>query len=260
MDWKTKKGLLLDLDGTLFRGKTVMPGAKAWISSIIQESIPFLYWTNNSTRTPQAVAHHLQDLGFPAESSDVYTSSMALSDVLMENHPDRCGDAVYVVGEEGLQAALAKDFTVFCRDKAPSSPFAVAVGLDRQVSYDHLRHAVRFILQGAKFYATNPDRLLWENDGLSPGAGSLVALVAFATGVTPIIVGKPEASFVHIACKKLGIDACDALVIGDNPLTDIAAGKRAGASTILIASELQQDGSEETKADQVITSLMDLLP
>ncbi len=259
MDWRTKKGLLIDLDGTLFRGKTVMSGAREWISSIIQENMPFLYWTNNSTRTPKAVAYHLQELGFPAKPSDVYTSSMALSDVLIANHPDQMGDAVYVVGEEGLQAALANDFRVYARDKTPTSPFAVAVGLDRQVSYDHLRYAVRFILQGAKFYATNPDRLLWENDGLSPGAGSLVTLIAFATGVTPIIVGKPEASFVHIACKKMGIDALDALVIGDNPLTDIAAGKRAGASTVLIASELQQDGSEETKADQVILSLSELL-
>ena len=259
MDWRTKKGLLIDLDGTLFRGNTVLRGAREFIAQARKEGIPFLYWTNNSTRTPEAVAQHLQQLGFLAKPSDVYTSSLALFDVMMTRHPKEQGDNVYIVGEEGLRAALSQGFRTLAQEDVVDSAFAVAVGLDRQITYDRLRYAVRFILKGAAFYATNPDRLIWEDDGLAPGAGSLVKLLEFATGKQPVLIGKPEASFVHAACSKLGIKAQDTLVIGDNPLTDIAAGRKAGASTILIESALQEDGHAEYKADWQISSLADLL-
>lgn len=257
------EGVLLDLDGTLFRGQEAIPGAIAFIKTLQSRSIPFLYWTNNSTRTPDAVAEHLRELGFGATADQVYTSSQALMD-LLNQHLNR-GDAVYVVGEHGLQASVNE---AGWRDLAHGESVqgenakAVLVGLDRQATYQSLGGALRHILAGAAFYATNNDRVLPTDQGLAPGAGAVLAFLETASGRRAQIAGKPSPEFVVTAATRLGIRVSATLVIGDNLATDVQAGKLAGAITAWVRTGVPGDPltlAQSVRPDYTIEQLGELL-
>ncbi len=257
---KEAKAYLIDLDGTLFRGHTPLEGAIEWIAHLKQNHIPFLYWTNNSTRTPRALSDHLQSIGFMATPDDVYTSSLAMRDHLVQQYTTESKQhVVCVIGEEGINHALQDYFTISAQEmnSKEEKTSLVVVGLDRHVTYQKVQRAVKAIIDGATFYATNPDRLLWTDEGLAPGAGSIVAWVAYAVDREPIMIGKPQPSFVHQACQRLGVKASDTIVVGDNPRTDIRAGKAAGAYTVLLRSTLSQDLGDDIP-DKTVDSLFEL--
>ncbi len=230
INWSDIGGVLLDLDGTLIRGGAALPGAAAFVRRLQRLGVPFLYFTNNSLRTPDAVAARLTSLGFPAERESVYTSSMATADWLCEH---RVASSIYMIGEAGLRTAL-QEAKLTLVDGGETRADAVVVGLDRNATYRQFAVAMRHLTAGAAFVGTNADRALPVAGGFAPGAGALLALLQSATQRSPFIIGKPNADFVRTACRKLLIAPAQALVIGDNPETDLAAGIAAGAKTILV--------------------------
>ncbi|MCY0875131.1 MAG: HAD-IIA family hydrolase [Firmicutes bacterium] len=257
------QGVLLDLDGTLFRGEEAIPGAVAFMETLQALEKPFLYWTNNSTRSPKEVAAHLEGLGFAAKPEQVYTSSQALIDLLAERLDE--GDPVYVVGEQGLQTAVRE---AGWRDLAhmeaatDESAKAVLVGLDRTSSYQSLAGALTHLLRGADFYATNNDRVLPTHRGLMPGAGAVLAFLETAALRSAKIAGKPSADFVTTAAGRLGIDAKETLVVGDNLLTDVLAAKRAGSIGVWVCTGVPGDVAElplAERPDYTIQRLLELL-
>jgi 4-nitrophenyl phosphatase len=225
---KSYKGYLLDLDGTIYRGNEVIPEAVHFIRELREREIPFLYVTNNSSATPQRVAEKLRAMGIPAIPEEVFTSSMATAAYLKEREPQ--GAHVYVIGEQGLHAALTEAGCIVTEKRAAY----VVVGIDRSFTYEKLASATRAIREGAVFLATNRDPALPTEHGLMPGNGSLVAAVAAAAGVEPIVIGKPETMMIRYACKQLGISAEETLIVGDNLLTDIAAGVNSGMDSLLV--------------------------
>ena len=253
--WRRGRGLLIDLDGTLFRGGEAIPGAKEFMEAVQEAGLPHIFWTNNSTRTPVQVAVHLRSLGFAAAPERVYTSSMALAAALAGS--GRSGWRVLALGEEGLREAL-RPAAILCADGDPQVD-AVAVGLDRALTYERLRVATRHLLGGAEFFATNADRLLPEQDGPAPGAGAIVSFLETASGRRARVFGKPQPDFVRAACEFMGIRAADAWVIGDNPATDIAAGRAAGARTVLVETGVAASGGEAGGADVQVRDLRELL-
>lgn len=254
IDWSDIGGILLDLDGTLIRGGDALPGAVEFVRQLQGAGLPFLYFTNNSTQTPDVVATRLSSLGFPAVRDSVYTSGMATAEWLRENmkHPS----SIYMIGEAGLRTALQEaNLTLVAESEASAD--AVVVGLDRNVTYRQFARAMQHLTDGAAFVGTNADRALPVIGGFAPGAGALLALLQSATQRSPLIIGKPNAEFVRKACRKLRIAPAQAVVIGDNPETDLAAGIAAGAKTILVETGVR--AVTDLQPDWRVSSLVDLL-
>ncbi len=223
------RGFIFDMDGVIYRGNTVLPGAAQFIAALRAARIPYLFLTNNSTTPPEAVARRLAGMGIPASAADILGSAEATAVVLAAQQP---GCAVYVVGEEGIREALRQAGLRLTDDYRQAE--AVVVGMDRNATYARLRDAALAIQRGATFIATNTDRALPTEEGLIPGAGSLVGMLEIATGVKARAIGKPEPGIFRLALERLGTPAAYTAVVGDRPETDILGGQRAGLRTIAV--------------------------
>lgn len=227
MNRKEYKGYLVDLDGTMYKGKQRIEEAAPFINRLKDKDIPYIFVTNNSTSSPEEVAKKLiNDFDVPAKASEVYTSSLATADYLKTLE----GNRVLVVGEKGLVEALTHAGFELTND----NPDHVVVGLDRDLSYEKMVQATLAIQKGASFIATNKDTNLPTERGLVPGAGSLVALLETATKTPPTFVGKPEAIMMEGAVQRINLAKEDVLMVGDNYETDILAGINNGIDTLLV--------------------------
>lgn len=223
-------GFIIDLDGTMYAGSSPIRGAAAFVSRLKAARLPYLYATNNSSRRPEQVALHLQQVsGVSAGPEEVVTSAQAAARYAAGRKP---GATVYAIGEEGLLHALEEAGLVLADEG--EAPDYVIQGIDRSFTYDKLTAAVRFIRQGAAYILTNPDRLLPGDGGLMPGAGSLSEAISAASGMAPVIIGKPSPILLDMAVERLGLPRDDIWVVGDNLLTDIEGGYAAGCRTALV--------------------------
>jgi 4-nitrophenyl phosphatase len=225
------RGLLIDLDGTLYNGRQMIDGADTLIHMLRARKARYLFVTNNSSASPETVADRLNAMGIPAEPQDVCTSAQAAASYIAER---REGARVFVVGEEGLRDALTGAGLHIVED----NPDIVVQGIDRSLTYDRLSAAVRHILGGAAYVLTNPDVLLPSDGELLPGAGTIAAMLRTATGVEPALIGKPSAILMNFALERLGLTAQETWVVGDNPATDIAAAQAAGCYSVLVLTGL----------------------
>ena len=166
------------------------------------------------------------------------------------------GSSVYMIGEQGLKDALeSRGFEL-----TDQRPDFVVVGLDTEVTYRKLEVAVLAILAGATFIGTNADSNLPNERGLTPGAGSLVKLVEYATQTKPIMIGKPEAIIMEMALQRVGLTKEQVVMVGDNYHTDIEAGINVGMDTLLVytgVSTKEQAAGEEAPPTHVVDSLDD---
>lgn len=246
------RALLIDLDGVMYRGEVPLPGAVELVPALKRLDIKFAFVTNNATLTPQQYEAKLGRMGIEATSDQVVTSPIALAAHLKAVAAD--GAKVCVVGEGGLvQAITDAGFEV-----TDSNPAFVVAGLDRQLTFQRLVAGTRGILGGAAFIATNTDPLLPVEDGLWPGAGSIVAAIATATGVQPTVIGKPEPTILQVAMERLSVKPNEAAIVGDQVQTDIRAGRAAGTFTILMASDLSRH-APGVVPDLVVHDLYELI-
>ena len=221
------KGYLIDLDGTMYKGNEKIEAAEFFVKTLKEKNIPYLFVTNNSTRTPEQVAEKLVSFGIPAKPDQVFTTSMATANYIYERKPDA---SVYFTGEEGLRVALEEKGFRFAGEDAEF----VVIGLDRSINYEKFAIACLAVRNGATFISTNADIALPTERGFLPGNGSLTALVQVSTQVQPIFIGKPEPIIVEQALQKLGTKKEETLMVGDFYETDIMAGLRAGIDTLLV--------------------------
>ncbi|GAB6689240.1 TIGR01457 family HAD-type hydrolase [Streptococcus uberis] len=234
----TYKGYLIDLDGTIYKGRERIPAGERFIQRLQEQEIPYLLVTNNTTRTPQMVQDMLaQQFNIQTPLETIYTATMATVDYMKDM--DR-GQTVYVIGETGLKSAISE--AGYIEDK--ENPAYVVVGLDSQVTYDMLATATLAIAKGALFIGTNPDLNIPTERGLMPGAGSLVALLEAATRVKPVFIGKPNAIIMNKALDILQVKRSEAIMVGDNYLTDIMAGIQNDIASLLVTTGF-------TKAEEV---------
>ncbi|WP_419882111.1 TIGR01457 family HAD-type hydrolase [Peribacillus sp. B-H-3] len=224
---KQYKGYLIDLDGTMYRGSEKIEEAGDFINELIKRGIPYLFVTNNSSRTPEQVAGKLRVFSIPTEDDQVFTTSMATANYIEEKKKNA---SVYVIGEEGIKEALKEKGMTF----EDENPDFVVVGIDRDINYEKLAKACLAVRKGATFISTNGDIALPTERGLLPGNGSITAVITVSTGVQPIFIGKPESIIVEQALKVLGIPKEDTIMVGDNYDTDILAGINAGMDTLLV--------------------------
>lgn len=221
------KGYLIDLDGTMYKGTERIEAASDFVKKLRDNGIPYLFVTNNSSRTPAQVAEKLRGFDIPAEEALVFTTSQATANYIYDkNH----AATVYVIGEEGIRTALEEKGFRFAEEKADF----VVVGIDREISYEKLSVACLAVRNGATFISTNGDIAIPTERGLLPGNGSLTSVISVSTQVKPIFIGKPESIIMEQALKVLGTSQEETLMVGDYYDTDILAGMNAGMDTLLV--------------------------
>lgn len=249
------RGFILDMDGVLYRGHQALPGAKEFLGNLEANQLRYILATNNSTQTPKGFAAKLSSLGLEVSPSRILTSAQAAALFLAQKLPR--GAAVYTMGGEGIAQALREQGFILAKDKAR----AVVAGMDLDLSYERLKTATRLIRQGALFIGTNPDRTYPTEEGLVPGAGAVLAALEAASGISPIIIGKPEPHLFQIALERLGTPPPETGCIGDRLETDILGGKKAGLITILLLSGVarrEEIESAPAPPDFVFQSLIEL--
>jgi 4-nitrophenyl phosphatase len=226
--------LIVDMDGVLYRGQERLPGAREFLAHMMEERVPFILATNNSTLTPQQYVRKLAAMDIAVTEDRILTSGQA-SALYLAQVAGR-GTRVYAIGEDGLFAALEEQGFQLTEEKAQY----VVVGLDRQVTWDRLRVATLAIRAGATFIGTNPDTTLPTEEGLVPGTGAILAALEAATEVSPVVIGKPQPTLLELAIQRMGVHRNGTAIVGDRLETDILGGKNAGLTTVLVLGGITQ--------------------
>ncbi|MCS6963470.1 HAD-IIA family hydrolase [Thermoflexus sp.] len=228
---RSLRHLIIDMDGVLWRGKRPMEGLTDFFAFLRRYDIRFILATNNASRSRTDYVEQLARFGVTVRPEEVLPSCDATAIYLQQIASPEA--RVFVVGEKALREALtAAGFQVVEDEHADF----VVVGLDWGLTYAQLARAARAIWNGARFVGTNPDPVWPGEDGLYPGNGATLAFLERATGVSPVVVGKPEPLMFQIAMQRMGATPETTAVIGDQIPTDIVGGKRAGMTTILVLS------------------------
>lgn len=225
---------LFDLDGTVYRGRQVIPHAGSVITELIRRGAKVRYFTNNSAARPSQVSAILNHMGVPSKPEWIFSTAQLATELCLK----RGFQHIAVVGEEALkQTFLESGIQV-----SGENPKAVVVGICRNLTYEMIGQAADFIRNGSEFIATNTDATYpLENGKFQPGSGAIVAAIQVASGVEPLVLGKPKPELAWMAMNSAGVSAAETLVIGDRSDTDIACGLAAGCDTYLVLTGVETE-------------------
>ncbi len=226
---RKKKGFICDMDGVIYHGNRVLPGAAKFIEWLQNEKKEYLFLTNNSGYTPRELHQKLQRMGLDVPEQHFYTSALATAEFLKEQAP---GCSAYVIGEAGLLNALY-DAGITMNDVNPDY---VVFGEGRLYSIDTLTKATNLVLAGAKLIGANADVSGPIEEGIAPACGALIAPVELATGKKAYFCGKPNPLMMRTGLRLLGCHSGEAVMVGDRMDTDIISGMESGMSTALVLS------------------------
>jgi NagD protein len=218
---------LMDMDGVLVHEEQAVPGADRFLARLRETETPFLVLTNNSIYTRRDLSARLAASGLDVPEEAIWTSALATARFLEDQRP---AGSAFVIGESGLTTALHQaGYTLTER-----APDYVVLGETRTYSFERITHAIRLIVNGARFIATNPDPTGPSQDGPLPATGSVAALISHATGVQPYFVGKPNPLMMRSALNAIDAHSESTAMVGDRMDTDVVAGLEAGLETILV--------------------------
>ncbi|MEK3887763.1 TIGR01457 family HAD-type hydrolase [Bacillus sp. FSL K6-3431] len=248
---KKYKGYLIDLDGTMYRGSEAIKGAIAFVRKLDDNHIPYLYVTNNSSKTAEQVVDHLSGFSIEATASHIITTAMATATYIADTIPD---PRVFMIGEEGLKEALLEKNIIITNDQ----PNVVVVGIDREINYEKLTKACLAVREGAKFISTNGDIALPTERGLMPGNGAITSVISVSTETMPTFIGKPYSIIMEQALVQLGMRKEETLMVGDNYDTDIMAGIGISMDTLLVHTGVTMKEHLENKDVQPTYTLQSL--
>jgi arabinose operon protein AraL len=251
------RGWLLDLDGTVYLGGALIPGAAEAVAALRAAGRRVAFLTNKPLETRAAYARKLSRLGVPAAADDVVNSSVVLA-----RHLQRldAGAPVFVIGERPLVAELAAHgFEI----RVDHRVRWVVIAFDRTFDYGKLNTALQAVRGGARLIATNPDRTCPTEHGEVPDCAGMMAAVEAVTGrPVEIVVGKPSPIILEVALAALGVTADDCVIVGDRLETDMAMGKRLGLATVLVLTGVTRADDPrlaETAPDLVLPSIRELI-
>jgi NagD protein len=246
---------LMDMDGVLVHEERLIPGADRFVRRLQDTGHRFLLLTNNSIYTPRDLAARLALTGLQVPQQAIWTSALATARFLDQQRP---GGTAYVLGEAGLTTALHQVGYVLT-DREPDY---VVVGETRTYSQEAITRAIRLIVTGARFIATNPDPTGPSPAGPQPATGAVAALISKATGVQPYFVGKPNPLMMREALRAIEAHSESTVMIGDRMDTDVVAGIEAGLQTILVLTGITTREQAERfpfLPSQIIDSVADLV-
>jgi len=221
------KNYLIDLDGVLISGDSMIPGADRFIERLNARGAKFLVLTNTPIYTPRDLAHRLQTFGLNIPSDRIFTSALATARFL---HTQKAEGKAFVIGESGLTEAI-HDIGYIITDLDPDY---VVLGETHSYNLESITRGIRLVARGAYFIATNPDPSGPSENGIIPACGAMAALIEKASGAAPFFVGKPNPLMMRMALNHLGVHSENTVMVGDRMDTDIAAGVQSGMETILV--------------------------
>ena len=247
---------LTDMDGVLVHEDDPIAGAAEFIEALKASGRAFLVLTNNSIYTPRDLRARLLRSGIDVPEDAIWTSALATADFLADQRP---GGTAYVVGEAGLTTAM-HDVGYVMSDRDPDY---VVLGETRTYSFEAITKAIRLIMGGARFIATNPDPSGPSAAGLLPATGSVAALISTATGRQPYFIGKPNPLMMRSALNRLEAHSETTVMVGDRMDTDIISGLEAGLRTVLVSTGSTRPEQVEHfpyRPTRVVDSIADLVP
>jgi 4-nitrophenyl phosphatase len=254
------RGVVLDVDGTVLRGSSLVPGARAGLDALAAADTRRLFVSNNPTKAPDAYAERLRAAGVDADADGVVTSGTTTVAYLREHHPEA---RALVVGEDGLREQIrTAGLTVVDGEASADAVDVVVASIDRDLSYDDLSAALWALQDGAALVGTDPDRTIPTEGRDLPGSGAVVGAVSHVADRTPdAVLGKPSETARRIVRERLGLPPEDCLVVGDRLDTDVALGARAGMETALVLTGVATRADAERAdpaPDHVLESLADV--
>lgn len=224
-----KQGFICDMDGVLYHGNRLLPGAAEFVNWLIENDKNFLFLTNSSQYTPRELQQKLARMGINVDQSHFYTSALATAHFLDNQAP---GCSAYVIGEHGVLNALY-DRGITYNDVDPDY---VVVGEVSSYNLEQITRAVRLVNAGARLIGTNSDLTGPTENGIAPACRALISPIELATGRTAYFVGKPNPLMMRTGLRLLGVHSEDAVMVGDRMDTDIIAGIETGLDTVLVLS------------------------
>ena len=222
--------VVMDMDGVLYRGDHPLPGAIDALNALRAKGVRVAFLTNNASRHREELAARLSQLGFACTTDDVWGSAYIAALYLSRHAPEA---RVFLVGTAGMRREMEEAGVVVVPTHEGATH--VVAGLDMTVTYEKLSHAHYAICNGAAFIATNLDATFPDGPTTTtPGGGALVAALTTSTGVTPLVVGKPQPTGLSLIAASWGVSAGDVAVVGDRLDTDIAAANAFGSLSVLV--------------------------
>jgi len=226
---EAKKGFICDMDGVIYHGSRLLPGAKHFVEWLKREKKDFLFLTNNSSKTRKELQIKLKSMGINVGEEHFYTSALATASFLKRQCP---GGSAYVIGDTGLTNAMYNvGFSMNNTD-----PDYVVLGETRTYNFEMMEKATQLVLKGAKLIGCNFDTTGPVDSGIAPATRALISPIEMATGKQAYFVGKPNPLMMRHGLNTLGVDNKDAVIIGDRMDTDIVAGIEAAIDTVLVLS------------------------
>lgn len=252
------KGYLIDLDGTAYLGNEVIKETIQFTDALKEKGIPFLFVTNNSTKTETDVVNKLVSMGYNVDESNILTTAHATAMYVKKYHAN---EPAFVIGEGGIISALRDIDTPFVDNEHDAK--LVVVGLDSTVDYAKFSTAALAIRNGAEFISTNPDIAIPDSRGMLPGNGAQTKFLEETTQVKATIIGKPEKHIMQAALDELQLTNREVAMIGDNYDTDIMSGVNLDIDTIFVNTGLTRKEdlpNYEVQPTHVCDTLLDFIP
>lgn len=247
----------LDLDGTLYLGNEVFPFTARFLKSLRELGKSCVFVTNNSAASPRDYWLKLKRMGIETTLEDIYTSGRATIAYLLEQGGPQ---PVFLLGTESLH----RQFQEAGFETQATAPDFVVLGFDKTFTWEKFDSACRHLRRGVKFIATHPDlNCPLPGHDLQPDCGALTAAFIAATGVSPIVIGKPEPHLYRSIQQRFGISAAELAMVGDRMETDIAAGPRNGVFTVLVLTGVTtraQAWHAAHQPDLMLETCLDLIP
>lgn len=243
IDFNEKKGFICDMDGVIYHGNKLLPGAKEFVDWLQREEKEYLFLTNNSGMTQKELQQKLLRMGLDVPEEHFYTSALATAEFLKAQAP---GCSVYALGEAGLLNALY-DAGLTMNDVNPDY---VVIGEGKSYSLDTLTKAVNLVRKGAKLIGANSDVSGPIENGIAPACRALIAPIEMATGKHAYFCGKPNPLMMRTGLRLLGCHSEEAVIIGDRMDTDIVAGTESGVATVLVLSGISDENTPSQYAYQ----------
>ena len=259
VNFRQIRGVLFDMDGVIYVGTRVLPGVQAMLDYLEGTGRKWLCVTNNASKTSAQFVEKLTDMGIRARPEQILGSAEATAGWLAEQIREYGWPRgkIIIVGQDGLRSALKHHG--FELTLEPSEATYVIAGINFELTYEELARAALAIRNGAKFLGTNSDPSYPSERGLLPGAGSILALLAAATGVQPIVIGKPNPGMYDQAIRRLGLQPNETMMVGDRYDTDIAGALAMGLVTTGVLTGISSRHDFETAADPPQIIANDLL-
>lgn len=226
---RDKKGFICDMDGVIYRGDSLLPGAREFVGWLQAEGKEYLFLTQNSQRTREELQQRMHRLGIETDAMNFYTASLNTASFLASQAP---GCSAFVIGDAGLISAIYQA-GITMNDVDPDY---VVLGETSSYSFDKIAQAIKLVLAGARLIGTNPDLILPTAQGVLPGCGAMIAPIERATGRSAYFLGKPNPLMIRHALRSLGTRREDTAFIGDSMETDVIAGIHTEIDTVLVLS------------------------